>query len=395
MKTIKFLLVFICSVAVAACGGGGTTQAHAPTIEYAKTVSVADGTMADYMNADWLYQNYLGEYGLPAEVKPLFLPELQMLANGFALQYKRGEDVKTSITQLHQGLMMLNASGQLAQFFAQVNQNPAAFAKLATEQGGSLREPPATSEYKHPVFSAEELAAMEKSRLHMEQGAAKWERVRKEYNLPYELPDRIEKWFTYSPAMKGSKNPRKDPPPALPPAPPNLNLSSWDWVHGDFVYLEGGNPFGHVAIVDMWNLPRTAIEAQTDSGVRRVSNLDAWAKNYSYAEGRRMRLIWNPVQIWVPYIKCNNLGVCFSAPYLDYDAETQKRMYAINDAAIKIGQPYNWNFWNKQSSANTYCSQLVWQSYFWQGMDLDADGGPVVFPSDLRRSAYAWVFKTS
>jgi hypothetical protein len=48
-------------------------------------------------NADWLYQNYLGEYGLPAEVKPLLMRDMRRLANGFAVQLATGRDAKEKL----------------------------------------------------------------------------------------------------------------------------------------------------------------------------------------------------------------------------------------------------------------------------------------------------------
>lgn len=392
LKTWSLLLLL---PIIGSCGGGSSSArvSPAPTIEYAKTVSAGAGTMADYMDADWIYQNYLGEYGLPAEVKQYFLPELQMLANGFALQFKRGDDVKTSVAQFHQGVMMMHANGEMAQFFAQVNQDPVQFIKSVTGQDNALRPPSADSQYPAPILNANELAAIEKARLHAEQKAAEWERVRKEYDLPYALPERVEKWFIYSPAMKG-----KGSTPV--PAPIMHNLSQWTWVHGDFVYFDGGslNPFGHVALMDMWVVPGTAIEAQTDSGVQRVftNRIEPWANQYHYAEGHRMRLYWSPVMQSNWSQLCNPFtGTCTTSWYWGYPPETKQRMGAVTHAANRIGQKYNWMFLNKTSSTSTYCSQLVWQAYYQQGIDLDFDQGPAVFPRDLTRSPMSYVFNVN
>lgn len=63
---LRWAIILLVLTSVSACGGGGgKEEAQAPKIEYAQSVSVADGTLADYMNADWLYQNYLGEYSGP------------------------------------------------------------------------------------------------------------------------------------------------------------------------------------------------------------------------------------------------------------------------------------------------------------------------------------------
>lgn len=371
---LRRTIILMALLSVSACGGGGNNAAQAPTVEYAKTVGVGDGTLADYMNADWLYQNYLGEYGLPAEIKPIFIPELQMLANGFALQFKRGEDVQLSVKQFHQGVMMLNASGQMAQFFAQIKQDPSKFVGAATGQAGALRAPPAYTTVKQPSLSAAEQASVDLAKLRIAQEDAEWERVRKEYALPYELPGRVEKWFIYSPAMKGGKNSGGGggTPPVKPPAPPKFNLSNWGWWHGDLIFLGGGNPFGHVAMVDLgaWSGEFSVIEAQTNSGVRKEYAVNAWASNYSYVEGYHSYISW--------YI----------------DAQTI-RNDAVAYARNKIGQSYNWMFWDKSSTSGTYCSQLIWQAYYTQGYDLDADGGSIVYPRDLTRSGFVWFFRST
>lgn len=193
LRRTTILLVLM---SVSACNGGGNAS-QALTMEYAKTVSVADGTLVDYMNADWLYQNYLGEYDFPAEVKPLFIPELQMLANGFALQFKRGEDVRLSIKQCHKSAMIHKASSRMAQFVSQVKQDPEALISMAAG-GGALREPPANATIMPRRLSAEEQASVDLGKLRRAREDAEWERVRREYSLPYELPGRIEKWLNCS-----------------------------------------------------------------------------------------------------------------------------------------------------------------------------------------------------
>jgi hypothetical protein len=65
----KFTHFFVAStLLLSACGGNSPGS----KVEYSD--KVAAGTVADYTNANWLYQNYFGDYGLPEEVKPNFLP---------------------------------------------------------------------------------------------------------------------------------------------------------------------------------------------------------------------------------------------------------------------------------------------------------------------------------
>ena len=73
-----------------------------------------------------------------------------------------------------------------------------------------------------------------------------------------------------------------------------------------------------------------------------------------------------------------------------------------------VGKPYNGTFMNKKSPESAYCSQLIWQAYYTQSnragtwrdwglqngggavhgafrnrVDLDSDGGPIVWPNDI------------
>jgi hypothetical protein len=78
---------------------------------------------------------------------------------------------------------------------AQVNQDPTGFIKSATGQGSALRAPPVNSTITPPSLSAADQAMIDNAKLRIAKEDAEWERVRKEYALPYELPGRVEKWF--------------------------------------------------------------------------------------------------------------------------------------------------------------------------------------------------------
>lgn len=59
---------------------------------------------------------------------------------------------------------------------------------------------------------------------------------------------------------------------------------------------------------------------------------------------------------------------------------------AVNYASNQVGKPYNMNFFDKERTDSFYCSQLVWQSWFAVGIDIDSNGGGVVSPSDIVNS---------
>jgi hypothetical protein len=76
------------------------------------------------------------------------------------------------------------------------------------------------------------------------------------------------------------------------------NLSAWGWWKGDVIFLGGGNPFGHIAIVDdgvdQWGVRRgaTVIEAVPSGGVQRRGDLNPWANAYPTVEGYHVNTYW-------------------------------------------------------------------------------------------------------
>lgn len=55
-----------------------------------------------------------------------------------------------------------------------------------------------------------------------------------------------------------------------------------------------------------------------------------------------------------------------------------------------LGRPYKKEFWNNKKVEDTHynCSQFVWAAYKISRYDLDSDGGPGVYPDDIRDSHY-------
>lgn len=70
------------------------------------------------------------------------------------------------------------------------------------------------------------------------------------------------------------------------------------------------------------------------------------------------------------------------------------------DRAVRLsrtfkGRAYNYNFpFNKTSKGSMNCSQVVWVSYKdGAGIDLDFNGGPGVYPSDIMQSKWTITYK--
>ncbi|MBJ8189707.1 hypothetical protein JDS79_22615 [Bacillus cereus] len=65
--------------------------------------------------------------------------------------------------------------------------------------------------------------------------------------------------------------------------------------------------------------------------------------------------------------------------------------------AYQGAQHYGWQQWrngkpyglsmNKWDESSYYCSKLVWRAWKNEGVDIDADGGPTVWPVDILNSS--------
>lgn len=67
-------------------------------------------------------------------------------------------------------------------------------------------------------------------------------------------------------------------------------------------------------------------------------------------------------------------------------ASTDQNESAASYAYEHIGNPYNWNFLNPDTTNSFYCSQLVYQSYKQtSGINLNYNGG-IIFPIDIVNS---------
>ena len=89
-------------------------------------------------------------------------------------------------------------------------------------------------------------------------------------------------------------------------------------------------------------------------------------------------------------VTCEMVGAdCSRAPQM-----SEVTRYARN----LLGVRYNLSSAKGQSFAfGTYCSLLVWESYMSINVDVDSDGGPVVFPDDISesRSLVRWKVSVS
>lgn len=84
--------------------------------------------------------------------------------------------------------------------------------------------------------------------------------------------------------------------------------------------------------------------------------------------------------------------------YVGWSWQSPNKYKAANFAKTKIGKSYNYFFWNNKTvHANSYnCSQLVWAAYKSTdpNVDLDSDGGPGVYPTDIQKSHWVHHYET-
>lgn len=84
--------------------------------------------------------------------------------------------------------------------------------------------------------------------------------------------------------------------------------------------------------------------------------------------------------------------------YVGDDDDSSEKDKAAAFAEQQVGKGYNWVFFTNKSvnSDNYNCSQLVWASYKSadSNIDLDADGGPGVYPKDIADSPMTHEYET-
>ena len=200
------------------------------------------------MNADWLFQNYFGEYGIPQELKSAMLPEIQMVANGFALEYATGRDVQKSIDRLDTAMTMARLNGELDMLVTEMVEG---FEQEKQEENTIQTDTNAT-EAEDVNLTQEQKEAIAQS-IAEDKAYAKWQKeIAEKYHLPYDIPGRVNKYFVYSANMKASKGGHGGKSKRF-----KVNLDTWHWRDGDFFWVNAGSQgwfgkakiWGHVGFV--------------------------------------------------------------------------------------------------------------------------------------------------
>ncbi len=372
-----------------------------PTVEYKENVA-GENNLAKYTDADWLYQNYLGDYGLPDVLKDEMMTVLMMLANGFALQHSRGEDVEASISELHTAMQMMYHSGQLGSSVQQMLEQHNTGAYDLTADVIPTEAQIEEFLLNNPLILSEEAQKnVDESNRRHEIFLREQEQLVVDHNLPYALPDMPVKylivgqeqfWFWW----KRNRNNNNKPKPAKPK---HKNIDSWNWGTADIIWTDALRGIGHMGMVDAEGRRKVVVDANNPGGVRHhTRGLDNWANTggWSRIEGWRF-VAWE--SSWFideedDWYKAYNRHRWNNRRA--WSLEKYRRWYAMDYAYNKVGVT-NYNVFVGKNSNNpaTYCSLLVWSAYNEIGIDIDRNRGSIVWPFDITNHRFITKFKSS
>jgi len=349
MRTFKILAFVVIVIAMSGCQSNNMDKDPSPSVNYGGDVN-GNNDVEKYKNADWLYQNYFGEYGLPEGMKQAMMPELMMMANGFALQQAQGKDVQKSINQLNMAMMMYRASGKMDVMMSNMMDEYHNDLYSANNHHNPSREQNISRN-----IDDEARENIEESIRREEEYKKGQEALIKNYNLPYSIPGKSTKVIEYSNAMKSSKSNGGNTKPKF------SGLDEWNWYIADFFWVDGAKGIGHMGLVDSYDGLDDVYDAMPGVGVQVHTGITKYF-NQEKNSG------WSRVEGWW---------------YTGWDGDNPNRKKVIRWAKIKVGRTgYGLLTW-KRDRTQTYCSGFVWQGYYTRGVDLDQDGGAYVWPRDI------------
>lgn len=378
-------------LALSACGGseGDKTQMPA-SVSYAEQ-RAGKGAIGDYMDAEWLFKNYFEEYGVPAEAKTKFLPTLKLLANGFAVKLRRGDDVKASIEQFH----------RVATTYATIGDGRALIRRL--QDGGSDFEyPPLVTSFGFTdqqiaqntsmavqsfsiSLTEEEQAAVLATQQDDARTAEENQQKIASYGLPYPLPGAPVPYIFFEQVLKKSGGGSGGGSPSGHP-----DVRQWRWSPGDVFWADGlpvagvippsgAIGVGHVGLVDAYLEPQTVVDAHPDNpneGVAIWRDMNAWAARYTEVRQYSPRLAWDRQQFLY-----GNYAIQGSIA-----AQSNIRVSALHYARAQVGKGYNQNFIDPWRTSQFYCSSLVWRSFWEAGFNIltyRPEPGKVIFVQEV------------
>lgn len=297
MKNHSTIVAGVAAAALVACGGGGESAptSSAARIQYAQITPVGKGRVADYLNADWLYDNYFGQMGLPPEIKSKLMVEMRRLSNGFALQLAIGDDVVSNSAHFHTTMSSGVGQSMLARFAQRLSDTNATLPLTAgtAPDEQALAEAPKFDD----VDRTHATVARETDRVAL----ANLQAVATTFGLPYNLtrdPTPYISWSANFIAQKGGKG-GGGGGGGGGGASTAHGTNSWPWLHGDIMFLRWNQisspskdsfPLGHMAIIA--NPPGALFPIATDAhpenpsaAVKRWIDAEELATRYKFVQG--------------------------------------------------------------------------------------------------------------
>ncbi len=220
-------------------------------------------------------------------------------------------------------------------------------------------------------ITAEAQVNIQESIKREEQYKKEQEELVKNYNLPYNLPNKATKTITYSSAMKNSGGKNN---PATEQKPQFSGLDDWNWWDADFFWTDGAGGIGHMGFIDERGRRSKdyVIDSMPGDGVQShygVTNYTNESKNSG----------WTRIEAW------------FYDGYKEYAWERQN---IIGWAYGKVGTTGYGLLVGRSNRNETYCSGLIWQGFYNRGVNLDSDGGWYVWPRDITNHSSVLMFSS-
>ena len=365
MTHAKGLAISLAVVTALGLGGCGNTaqKNNTPTVERGGDTE-GNNDLSRYTNADWLFQNYLGEYGLPEELKSMMMPDLKKLANGFALQYAQGKDVQKNIAQINMAMKALRYSGELESFTQSMVKEYDDGLYDAPDANATDDGADADANTTLDISPETQKAIDEANKLEEEYRKEQKDLVTK-YHLPYPLEGHRTKVIIYSSEMKAKWGVHRRRGARF------RYTDSWKWYDADFFWTDGAKSLGHMGLIDANDHGiDTAIDDMPKVGVQKHYGLDRYFNDrhntsWTILEGHR---------------------------YTRWSKSNWRRRYALKWAYKQVGRMKYSLASTKSNQKVSYCSSFVWKAYKRYGVDLDKDGGWYVWPRDITGQRYVHKF---
>ncbi|MCB4747938.1 MAG: hypothetical protein LGB54_05000 [Sulfurovum sp.] len=370
-KKVGIALVMMIALGFSGCGDSNTQNENNPSVEYGGDTE-GDNDISKYTNADWLYQNYFGEYGFPNELKQMMLPELQMIANGFAMQYAKGEDVQKSILHLNTAMTTSYYSGKLNSMAQSMQEGYQEGLYNVHDVNQTVLNHKKTTR----KITTETQKNINESIKRKKQYKKEQEELVKKYNLPYSIPNKVTKTIIYSPAMKdsGGKSGLVDKVNKYSHDTKFSGLDKWDWSNADFFWTNGTGGIGHMGLIDASDRNGfcVVIDSMPGVGVQSHYGLTDYANKSGNSD-------WTTIEGY---------------EYTAWSPSDSKRNDVLQFAYSRVGKTSYSLLVSKNNRNKSYCSSFIWQAFYDSGVNLDSDGGFFVWPRDITNHSSVMMFNS-